>query len=267
MLHYNFYQSQNNSNQLLVLLHGFISDSRTFNDDVQYFLQEANVLTIDLPGHGQDQSPIDVTWDFPYITTQLDELLDIYKSYDITLLGYSMGGRVALYYALYGKCSLSKLIIESSSPGIKDENNRHERQQIDAARAKVLDIAGLEVFVNDWEKLPLFYTQYELDKDKKSAIREMRLSQNPHKLAKALRDYGTGQMPNLWEQIGNIQIPCFILTGELDQKFVKTGQAMNRDMKYSQIHSFSNVGHTIHVEDSTEFDTMILGFLKEEQND
>ena len=51
-----------------------------------------------------------------------------------------MGGRVALYYAVYGKCSLSKLIIESSSPGIKDENNRHERQQIDA-RAKVLDIA------------------------------------------------------------------------------------------------------------------------------
>ena len=50
MLHYNFYQSQNNSNQLLVLLHGFISDSRTFNDDVQYFSQEANVLTIDLPG-------------------------------------------------------------------------------------------------------------------------------------------------------------------------------------------------------------------------
>ena len=46
-----------------------------------------------------------------------------------------MGGRVALY-AVYGKCSLSKLIIESSSPGIKDENNRHERQQIDAARAK-----------------------------------------------------------------------------------------------------------------------------------
>ena len=43
-----------------------------------------------------------------------------------------MGGRVALYYAVYGKCSLSKLIIESSSPGIKDENNRHERQQIDA---------------------------------------------------------------------------------------------------------------------------------------
>ncbi|MDU0851364.1 MAG: 2-succinyl-6-hydroxy-2,4-cyclohexadiene-1-carboxylate synthase, partial [Staphylococcus epidermidis] len=29
----------------------------------------------------------------------------------------------------------------------------------------------------------------------------------------------------------------------------------------------SNVGHTIHVEDSTEFDTIILGFLKEEQND
>ena len=29
----------------------------------------------------------------------------------------------------------------------------------------------------------------------------------------------------------------------------------------------SDTGHTIHVEDSDEFDTMILGFLKEEQND
>ena len=47
-----------------------------------------------------------------------------------------MGGRVALYYAVYGKCSLSKLIIESSSPGIKDENNRHERQQIDRQERK-----------------------------------------------------------------------------------------------------------------------------------
>ncbi|WP_210135237.1 2-succinyl-6-hydroxy-2,4-cyclohexadiene-1-carboxylate synthase [Staphylococcus sp. GDX8P80P] len=267
MLHYNFYQSKRETNQLLVLLHGFISDSRTFDAHVDPLLQEVNVLTVDLPGHGQDQSSMDVTWDFPFLAKQLDKLLDMYESYKVTLLGYSMGGRVALYYALYGKHTINKLILESSSPGIKEETNRYERQQIDAARAKVLEIAGLEVFVNDWEKLPLFYTQQHLDKAQKTAMRDMRMAQDPYKLAKALRDYGTGHMPNLWDQISRIQIPCFILTGELDQKFVKTGQAMNKDMRYSQVHTFSNVGHTIHVEDKAEFDTIVLGFLKEEQND
>ena len=36
------------------------------------------------------------------------------------------------------------------------KNKRVERQRVDDARAKVLNLAGIEVFVNDWEKLPLF---------------------------------------------------------------------------------------------------------------
>ena len=93
---------------------------------------------------------------FSFITQAIDEVLAHFSDKKVYLLGYSMGGRVALYYALYGQCRLSGLILESTSPGIHQADERLERQQIDAARAKVLDIAGLEVFVNDWEKLPLF---------------------------------------------------------------------------------------------------------------
>ena len=42
---------------------------------------------------------------------------------------------------------------------------------------------------------------------------------------------------------------------------------MAQEIKNYQIHIFKNVGHTIHVEDEAEFDTIVLGFLKEEQND
>lgn len=267
MLHYNFHKSSTETNQLLVLLHGFISDSRTYDSHLDAFSKETNVLTIDLPGHGKDETSMSNVWDFPFLAQQLDMVLEQYSDYQMTLLGYSMGGRIALYYALYGKQPLASLILESTSPGIKDEDNRLERQHIDAARAKVLDIAGLEIFVNDWEKLPLFYTQYDLDKDKKKAIRDMRMSQNPNTLAKALRDYGTGHMPNLWDEIKAIDIPCLILVGELDKKFVNTGQAMKENIKNSHVHRFPEVGHTIHVEDEAEFDTIVIGFLKEEQND
>ena len=178
-----------------------------------------------------------------------------------------MGGRVALYYTIYGQYEIKQLILESTSPGIADEALRKERQAIDQARGRVLEIAGIEVFVNDWEKLPLFQTQYLLDDNKKQAMRRMRLSQDPNKLAKALRDYGTGHMPNLWGDIKRIKSDCLILAGELDEKFVNTAKKMAQEIKNYQIRILKNVGHTIHVEDEAEFDTIVLGFLKEEQND
>ena len=67
-----------------------------------------------------------------------------------------MGGRVALYYAIHGNETLSGLLLVSTSAGIQNETDKVERAQVDAARAKVLEIAGLDIFVNDWEKLPLF---------------------------------------------------------------------------------------------------------------
>ncbi|MDU1593675.1 MAG: 2-succinyl-6-hydroxy-2,4-cyclohexadiene-1-carboxylate synthase [Staphylococcus lugdunensis] len=267
MLHYNFYQAKQSSEQLIVLLHGFISDSRTFDPYIEMFTSEVNVVTIDLPGHGNDTSNSKLTWDFSFITQAIDEVLAHFSDKKVYLLGYSMGGRVALYYALYGKCRLSGLILESTSPGIHQADERLERQQIDAARAKVLDIAGLEVFVNDWEKLPLFYTQRDLDRSVRQNIRHLRLDQNPTRLAQALRDYGTGKMPNLWEAISSLHMPTLIMAGELDVKFVNIARQMTDLMGTSQQAVVPNVGHTIHVEDKTEFGTVVLAFLKEEQND
>ena len=89
--------------------------------------------------------------DFPYITEQINRVLSQFEKYKFSLLGYSMGGRVALYYAIYGQYEIKQLILESTSPGIADEALRKERQAIDQARGRVLEIAGIEVFVNDWE--------------------------------------------------------------------------------------------------------------------
>ena len=117
------------------------------------------------------------------------------------------------YYALNGSVALRGLLLESTSAGIQSEADKVERVQVDAARAKVLEIAGLEIFVNDWEKLPLFRSQYELDAEVRKAIRANRMSQNPVRLAKALRDYG-GNMPNLWPQVSSLRVRTLILTGE-----------------------------------------------------
>ncbi|WP_436855337.1 2-succinyl-6-hydroxy-2,4-cyclohexadiene-1-carboxylate synthase [Staphylococcus caeli] len=268
MLHYKFHQADNPKQQLLIMLHGFISDQHSFDQHIQQFTDEMNVLTVDLPGHGKDMSNVEQEWDFDYICKQLDLTLATFADYQLFLHGYSMGGRIALYYAMHGQVNLQGLILESTSPGIEDEEERNERQLVDHARAKVLDIAGLEIFVNDWEKLPLFYTQYDLDKARQKEIRAMRLRQNPARLAKALREYGTGHMPNLWPQLAQIKIPTCIIVGQLDGKFCKIAQRMTTEITASKLHEVENSGHTVHVEEMAEFDRIVLGFIhKEEQND
>lgn len=270
MLNYNFYDSQTTGHQnVLVLLHGFISDATSFQSHIETLTEAAAVVTIELPGHGQDQSDRTKQWHFDFICDALDEVFMQFKDHPIYLHGYSMGGRVALYYALHGQVELAGLILESASPGIADEAAQKERQHVDEARAKVLEIAGIEVFVNDWEKLPLFASQAEMmTKTQRQQHRAMRLSQDPIGLAKALRDYGTGHMPNLWPALIQLQLPVCLIVGEYDEKFVTLAYNMNQHLPNSEVHVVKGAGHTVHVEEPTQFDILLLGFLnKEEQND
>lgn len=262
MLHYNWYQAQKETRDVLVLLHGFISDQRTFDSHLETLTQQANILCVDLPGHGQDASPLDVTWDFEWIVAQLHAVLQQWRDFTIYLHGYSMGARVALSYALYHPEMLAGVVLESGSPGIQEEAARDERQQVDAARARVLELAGIEVFVNDWERLPLFDTQRFLSVAQRQRVRELRLAQQPQRLAKALRDYGTGHMPNLWSSLHHLKLPVQLIVGEWDEKFVQIAQKMGEMLPQAHLSIVAQVGHTVNVEDAAKFDTILLEFLK-----
>ncbi|ARJ51480.1 2-succinyl-6-hydroxy-2,4-cyclohexadiene-1-carboxylate synthase [Staphylococcus lutrae] len=262
MLHYNWYEAQKDTKDVLVLLHGFISDQRVFDAHIQPLSKEAHVLCIDLPGHGQDDTSLEITWDFDFIVAQLHQVFSLFPSYTIYLHGYSMGARVALYYALKHPDFLAGLILESGSPGIQDERARIERQQVDAARARVLELANIEVFVNDWEQLPLFQTQRFLPDAQRQDIRQLRLAQHPQRLAKALRDYGTGHMPNLWPELSRLKCPVQLIVGEWDEKFVHIAREMVNHLTQVDLSVVAQVGHTINVEDAAKFDTILLAFIK-----
>ncbi|WP_381418640.1 2-succinyl-6-hydroxy-2,4-cyclohexadiene-1-carboxylate synthase [Staphylococcus hyicus] len=261
MLHYNLYDAKKPSETVLILLHGFISDSSTFEQHIDRLSETMKVVTIDLPGHGQDSSSMEQIWDFEWISHQLHKVVNTLKEKHTILHGYSMGARVALYYAYHHTSDLSGLILESGSPGIQEEMLREERIQVDAARARVLELAPLETFVNDWEQLPLFQSQRFLSDIEKQRIRQMRLRQSPSRLAKALRDYGTGIMPNLWNELNILQIPVQLIVGEWDEKFVSIAQKMKEQLPYARLEIVSQVGHTVHVEDVVKFDTIALAFI------
>ncbi len=90
MTHYKYYEANVETNPVLELPYG-LEASCTYYNHIDKYTDICHVITIDLPGHGEDQSSMDETWNFDYITTLLDRILDKYKDKSITLFGYSMG--------------------------------------------------------------------------------------------------------------------------------------------------------------------------------
>lgn len=141
----------------LVLLHGFTASSKTWDFACEQLASRFQVMRIDLPGHGETTgNSVKTVEDFASDLAQIFQELKIKKAH---ILGYSMGGRAALTFALLYPELVDSLILESASPGIEGESERLARQEADEILAKRLEQDGIEEFVTYWENIPLFASQ------------------------------------------------------------------------------------------------------------
>src|SRR5699024_5823244 len=147
-------------------------------------------------------------------------ILDALEIDNCYLLGYSMGGRIALSFALRYPNYVSHLILESASPGLKTLEERLQRQASDSKLGDLIVNDGIASFVNKLEKLTLFNSQHLLDKASKERLRKERLSQDPKGLKLSLKHMGTGAQPSWWEQLQRLEMPTQLIVGALDKKFV-----------------------------------------------
>lgn len=252
--------------QAIVMLHGFTGSVATW-EKVASSLTTYRVIAIDLIGHGQTDSPKDVAaYKMENQILQLEALFQQLKLQEFILLGYSMGGRVALAYATAFPNRISHLILESASPGLKTGEERAARRLSDEGLANQIQTNGIEAFVNKWENIPLFATQKKLPPNVQQVIREERLSQSVTGLANSLRGMGTGAQSSLWSSLGDLTMPVSLITGEQDKKFCKIAEEMQALIHNSRHDIVNNVGHAIHVENPEQFATIVKDAIKIKQS-
>ena len=117
------------------------------------------------------------------------------------LLGYSMGGRVALHLALRRPSAFSALVLESASPGMVDAAERAARSSPTKRWPSSIEREGWKPSSTRWEALPLFASQRSLPADVRQRHRDQRLRNNPIGLANSLRGMGAGAMQPVWEHL------------------------------------------------------------------
>ena len=176
----------------LLLLHGFTGSGHNWAPLLPQLSKRFWVITVDLLGHGRSAAPLNPDrYTMPHAAADLITLLDQWQIAHTAFLGYSMGGRLALYLACHYPARFSQLVLESSSPGLATEKERATRRQSDEALADWIEINGIEAFVARWEALPLWDSQRQLSEESRQRLRQQRLQNNPTGLANSLRGMGT----------------------------------------------------------------------------
>lgn len=244
---------------VIIFLHGFLGSSIDWDFAVEHFKVNYQCLCVDLPGHGQTHLTDPKHYSIPNTARLLIDLLDRLQIKMANLLGYSMGGRVALYLAVHYPSNFEKVILESASPGLEDEIERKKRQEQDEQLAQVLEKKNLEQFLREWYHRPLFKNL--LGQPGFERMFQRRLKNDPIELAKSLRYMGVGNQESLWLRLPEIQLPVLLLAGEMDQKFCDIARRMQKKNPGFRLAIIEDCGHTIHFENEKRFLQEVSAFL------
>jgi 2-succinyl-6-hydroxy-2,4-cyclohexadiene-1-carboxylate synthase len=224
----------------VLLLHGFTHTGSSWEPVVAALGERYRSLTPDLRGHGAAGEMTPVTLEA--VLGDLDPLLD---GGEVVLVGYSMGGRIALHAALAWPDRVAQLILIGASPGIADAAERAERRRSDERLADEIETLRIEQFARRWAQTPVLAGLPEAALARAHADR---MRSRPDGLARALRALGTGALPSLWGRLEKLPMPTSLVVGERDEKFRGIAEQMAPALPEAEIIIVPGAGHAVHLE-------------------
>ena len=165
----------------------------------------------------------------------------------VDVVGYSMGGRLALTLAVTAPDRVRSLTLIGAGPGLADEAQRAARRAWDQGMARRAE-RDVGAFADHWETLPLLASQARIEAGARAGLRRRRRERSGRGLAACLRGWGTGSMRPLHAELGRLEIPVLIVTGAEDAKYRAIGDAMAACIPGAARFDVAGAGHTAHLE-------------------
>lgn len=221
----------------LVFLHGFSGDCREWQK-VGEKLSDYSRLYLDLPGHGgsRDFSVMG----FEEMSTLLAQTLLSYNILKFWLIGYSLGGRIAMFHACQQPEGLLGVMVEGGHPGLQDAEARNARLASDRRWARRFRTEPLSKVFADWYQQPVFASLTDAQRE---ALVTLRSQNSGAALAMMLEATSLAVQPDLRAALGARHFSFNYLYGERDEKFAALAAELN-----AVRHVIPNAGHNAHRE-------------------
>jgi 2-succinyl-6-hydroxy-2,4-cyclohexadiene-1-carboxylate synthase len=206
--------------QTYVLLHGFAGAPSSWDLVAARLPVRARVLRPTLVGHAGPPTP-DAPATFAAEVERLAAMIGAADARGAHIVGYSLGGRLALGLAARDPDLATRITVIGAHPGLPEGSpERVERAAADERWATLLEHEGLDAFVAAWAAQPLFASQEELPPAVKAALAAQRLGHEPRGLAHAMRALSLARMPDLRPALAAPGLPRItFMAGLRDEKF------------------------------------------------
>lgn len=232
-----------------LLLHGFTGRGSDWQVLLAALREEAGaevfgtVLSPDLPGHGE--APPATSWSGTLDHLRL--LLDALPRPRV-IIGYSLGGRLALALCAEHPGAVDAAVWISARAGLPEEGLRQARRQEDEAWACRLERVGVASFLAEWKAQPLLQSQARWPEPYLSDARRGASEHRAPALAAALRELSLGRMPWYGPELTRLTVPVLVVTGQEDGKFEAAGVEIAALCPSARRLRIADAGHTPHCE-------------------
>lgn len=243
--------------QPVLFLHGFMGDGRVWLSTMNQIQDMVYSVALDLPGHGHTDADL-TRLDFGSLADAVAAFAYDHFDRPAVLVGYSLGGRVALQTVLNHPDRFRGLVLESASAGIEDDDERRQRLQQDEAVAAALRSTDMREFLTEWYRQPLFKS---LSPETVAGIIDRKAHNDPARLAEAVVKLSSGQQPSLWGRLSSWNKPTLIVAGEQDDKYRALASRLAGGMKKSMLQIIPGAGHIVHLESNAAFVAALKSFL------
>lgn len=237
----------------ILTFHGFTGSGHDFESLAGRLEEQCNWYALNL--HQQS--------DMGAVVASVDSFLGRTALAEIIILGYSMGGRIALQYALARPERVALLILIGVSPGIENDHERELRRKADHELGRLVLQRGTRYFIDNWHRQPLIASQkHKIAPLIYAAMMSHRYSLSPEGIASDLVNFGLGVMPNCWPFLANLQCQTLLITGAEDKKFHGIASRMQSLMPRAQHIEIPASGHAAHLEQTQVVIACLTFWLK-----
>jgi len=231
------------------MVHGFCQTRACWGTLAEALARAFEVVRVDAPGHGRSREDSAGLEEGARLVTALGG-----RAFYV---GYSMGARLCLHAALARPELVRGLVLISGTPGIEDARARAERAAADEALAAKIEADGVEAFLEEWLRSPLF-----AGLPAEACFREARSESRAEGLAASLRAAGVGRQAPLWGRLAALRAPTLVVVGEQDKKFLQIGRAMAAAIgEAARLEVIAGAGHAAHLEEPEATASLISRWL------
>jgi pimeloyl-ACP methyl ester carboxylesterase len=258
----NLHISDGGEGRPIVLIHGWpLSDEMyeyQYNDLIK---NNFRVIGITLRGFGKSDKPYG-KYNYDVHALDIKRVLDILEINDAVLVGFSMGGAIAVrFVSVYNGAHVSKLVLAGAAAPLwtKRKDFPYNLNQSSVDDLIILNYTDRPKLLADFARI-FSATPTSLNKGIGSWLHGISLSASSNATAQclvALRD------TDLREDMAKIKMPTLILHGKKD-KICSYDLAlqMNSGIENSHLVAFEESGHSLFLEETEKFNKELIKFSK-----